>query len=128
MFLLRAILNKYWRPHPTKQQLYGHLSPITKTIQLGRIRHAGHCWRSGDELISEYTYVDPLHMNEQRQDDQLRTYILRLCADTGYSFEVLSGAMDNKDGVSREGQRDPCWQHDMIMMMICRRKNIPQYV
>ena len=26
--MLRAILNKSWRQHPTKQQLYGHLPPI----------------------------------------------------------------------------------------------------
>ena len=32
--MLRAILNKSWRQHPTKQQLYGHRPPITKTIQL----------------------------------------------------------------------------------------------
>ena len=32
--MLRAILNKSWRQHPTKQQLYGHLPPITKTIQV----------------------------------------------------------------------------------------------
>ena len=31
--MLRAILNKSWRQHPTKHQLYGHLPPITKTIQ-----------------------------------------------------------------------------------------------
>ena len=30
--ILRAILNKSWRQHPTRQQLYGHLPPITKTI------------------------------------------------------------------------------------------------
>ena len=30
--MLRAILNKSWRQHPTKQQLYGHLPPIAKTI------------------------------------------------------------------------------------------------
>ena len=28
----RAILNKSWRQQPTKQQLYSHLTPITKTI------------------------------------------------------------------------------------------------
>ena len=32
--MLQAVLNKSWRQHPTKQQLYGHLSPITKTIQV----------------------------------------------------------------------------------------------
>ena len=30
--MLRAILNKSWRQHPTRRQLYGHLPPITKTI------------------------------------------------------------------------------------------------
>ena len=40
---LRAILNKSSRQHPTKHQLYGHLSLITKTIQARRTRHVGHC-------------------------------------------------------------------------------------
>ena len=42
--MLRAVLNKSWRQHPTRHQLYGHLPPITKTIQVRRTRHAGHCW------------------------------------------------------------------------------------
>ena len=50
--MLRAILNKSWRQHPTKHQLYGHLPPMTKTIQVRRARLTGHCWRSRDELIS----------------------------------------------------------------------------
>ena len=32
--MLQAILNKSWRQHPTKQQLHGHLPPITKTIKV----------------------------------------------------------------------------------------------
>ena len=40
--MLRAILNKSWRQHSTRHQLYGHLPPITKTIQVRRTRHAGH--------------------------------------------------------------------------------------
>ena len=51
--MLWAILNKSWRQHPTKQKLYGHLPPITKTIQVRRNRHAGHCWWSRDKLISD---------------------------------------------------------------------------
>ena len=51
--MLRAILNKSWRQHPTKHQLYGHIPPIMKTIQVRWTRHAGHCWRSRDELISD---------------------------------------------------------------------------
>ena len=51
--MLLAILNKSSRQHPTKQQLYGHLPPITKTIQIRRPRHVRHCWRSRDELIRD---------------------------------------------------------------------------
>ena len=41
--VLRAILNKSWRQHPIRHQLYGHLPhPITKTIQVRRTRHIGH--------------------------------------------------------------------------------------
>ena len=54
---------------PTRHQLYGHLPPITKTIQVRRTRHAGHCWRSKDELISDVLYGPP-HMAMQKQDDQ----------------------------------------------------------
>ena len=57
--MLRAILNKSWRQHPTRHQLYDHLPPITKTIQARRTRHAGHCWRSKDELISDVLLWTP---------------------------------------------------------------------
>ena len=35
--MLRAILNKSWRQHPTRHQLYGHLPPITKTTYKSQI-------------------------------------------------------------------------------------------
>ena len=57
--ILQAILNNSWRQHPTKQQLFGHLPPITKTIQVRRTRQTGHCWRSKDKLISDNP-VDPI--------------------------------------------------------------------
>ena len=67
--MLRAILNKSWRQHHTKHQLYGHLPPITKIIQVRRTRHTVHCWRSRDELISDVRSTSL--MAEQKQDDQL---------------------------------------------------------
>ena len=51
--MLWAILNKSWGQHPTRHQLYSHLPPIMKTIQVRRTRYAGHP-----------------HMAEQKQDDQ----------------------------------------------------------
>ena len=49
---MRAVLNKSWVQQPTKQQLYGHPSPISQTIQVRKTRHAGYSRRSKDELIS----------------------------------------------------------------------------
>ena len=74
--MLRAILNKSWQQHPTRHQLYGHLPPITKTIQVRRTRHAGHCWRSRDELIRDVLLWIPTHGRaNSKQDDQLeRTF------------------------------------------------------
>ena len=59
--MLQAILNKSWRQHLTKHQLYGHLPPITKTIQVRRTRHAGHCGKSRDELISDVLLWTPTY-------------------------------------------------------------------
>ena len=59
--MLRAILNMSWRQHSTKQHLYGHLPPISKTIKIRRTGHAGLCWRSKDELISDVLLWTPSH-------------------------------------------------------------------
>ena len=68
--MLRAILNKSWRQHPTKHKLYGRLSPIAKTIQVKRTRHAGHSERSRDELISDVPVWTPSY-GRTKQDNQL---------------------------------------------------------
>ena len=59
--MLRAILSKSRRQHPTRHRLYGHLPPITKTIQVRLTRHAGHCWRCRDELISDVLLWTPTY-------------------------------------------------------------------
>ena len=86
--MLRAILNKSWGQHPTRDQLYGHLPPITKTIQVRRTRHAGHCWRSRDELIRDVLLWTPTH-GRAKAGRPARTYIQQLCEDTGYFPEDL---------------------------------------
>ena len=79
--MLRAIFNKSWRQYPTKHQLYGHLPPITKTIQVGRTRHAGHCWRIRDELISDVLLWTSTY-GRAKARRPARTYIQQLCEDT----------------------------------------------
>ena len=48
-----TILNKFWNQHLTKQQLYGYLPLISKTIQIRWTRHAGHYWKSKNKRISD---------------------------------------------------------------------------
>ena len=94
--MLRAILNKAWQQHPTRHQLYGHLPPITKTIQVRRIRHAGHCWRSRDELIRDVLLWIPTH-GRAKAGRPARTYIQQLCEDTGCCPEDLPRAMNDRE-------------------------------
>ena len=95
--MLQAILNKSWRQHLTKHQLYSHLPLITKTIKIRRTRHAEHCWRSKDEPICDVIMWTPSH--RRSEVGQLpRTYIQQLCAYTECSPKDLPGTMDDRDG------------------------------
>ena len=94
--MLHAILNKSWQQHPTRHQLYGHLPPITKTIQVRRTRHAGHCWRSRDELIRDVLLWIPTH-GRAKAGQPARTYIQQLCEDTGCCPEDLPRAMNDRE-------------------------------
>ena len=102
--MLRVILNKSWRQHPTKQQLYGHLPAITKTIKVRRTRHAGHCRRSWDELISDILLWNASH-GRAKAGRPVRTYIQQLGEDTGSSPEDLPEAMNDREE-RRERVRD----------------------
>ena len=92
--MLRAILNKSGRQYPTKHQLYGHLTPIIKTI--GWTRIAGHCWRSKDELISDVLQWTPTY-GWAKSGGPARTYIQQLCEDTGCGPEYLPEAMNDRE-------------------------------
>ena len=94
--MLRTILNKSWQQHPTKHQLYSHLTSITKTIQVRRTKQAGHCWRSRDELISDGLLWTPTY-SRAKAGRLARTCIQQLCEDTGCSPEDLLEAMNDME-------------------------------
>ena len=97
-------MNKSWRQHPTKQQLYGHSPGTMKIIQVRRTRHTGHCCRSRSELISYVLLWTPSH-GRTKAGRPTRTYIQQLCVDTEWIPEDLPEAMD--DGEQwRERDRD----------------------
>ena len=91
---LKTCWMRSWRQHPTRHQLYGHLPLITKTIQVRRTRHAGHCWRSRDELINDVLLWTPTH-GRAKAGRPARTYIQQLCEDTGCCPEDLPRAMND---------------------------------
>ena len=74
----------------------GSLPPITKTIQVRRTRHAGHCWRSRDELIRDVLLWTPTH-GRAKAGRPARTYIQQLCEDTGCCPEDLPRAMNDRE-------------------------------
>ena len=102
--MLRAILNKSWKQHCTKQQLYGYIPPITKTIKVRRTRHAVHCWRSRDKLISDVLLWTPSH-DWAKAGRPARTYLQQLWVDTGCIPKDLPEAMNVREGW-RERVRD----------------------
>ena len=84
--MLRAILNKSWRQRPTKHQMYGHLPPITKIIEV----------RQKDVLISIVLLWTPTY-GRARAGRPARTYIQQLCEDTGCSPEDLPEVMNDRE-------------------------------
>ena len=81
---------------PTRHQLYSHLPPITKTIQVRQIKHAGHCWRSRDKLISDVLLRTPTY-GWAKAGQTARTYIQQLCEDTACNPEDLPEAMNDRE-------------------------------
>ena len=117
--MLRAILNKSWRQHPTRHQLYGHLPPIMKTIQDRRTRHY---WRSRDELISDVLLWTPTY-GWAKAGRPAQTHIQQLCEDMGCNPEDLPEAMNDREKW-RERVRyirasSATWWWWMIIIMIC---------
>ena len=102
--MLRGIFNKSWWQHPTRHQLYGYLTPITKTLQVRRTRHAEQCWRSRDELISDVLQWTPTY-GRAKAGRPARTYTQQQCEDAGCSPEGQPEAMNDRKKC-RERVRD----------------------
>ena len=58
--------------------------------------HAGHCWKSKDELISDVLLWTPTY-SPAKAGRPARTYIQQLCEGTGCSPEDLPEAMNDRE-------------------------------
>ena len=94
--ILRTIMNKSWKQHPSKQQLYSYQPPISKTIQIRRTRHVELCWRSNEELIN-YVLLWTPSQGRACVRRLARIYQQKLYRDTKCSLEDLPEAMDDRD-------------------------------
>ena len=73
-----------------------HLPPISKTIWIRWRKHAGHCWRSKDELISDVLLWTSSHRRTS-VSQQIKTYQQNLCTNMGCSLEDLPRVMDDRN-------------------------------
>ena len=89
--ILTAILSKFWKQLPSKQQLYDHLPTVLGIVQVVWTKHAEHYLRSKDWTHKHYS---PMNSSAGWS---VRAYIYPLCADIGCCLEDQLGAMNNRD-------------------------------
>ena len=94
-------LEKSRKQHPTKQQLYNHLPPISKTLHIKRTRFGGYWRRGKDEFLSNVLLWASSH-GHTSVGRPTRTYLKQLCTDTGCSLKDLSEARER----DRDRERD----------------------
>ena len=96
--MLRAILNKSWRQHPTRHQLYGHQPHIELDTQ--------DTARGARTNSSVMYYYGPAYMAKQKQDDQLehthRSYmrIRDVTLKTCQKRWMIGGSGERGSGIS----------------------------
>ena len=102
--MVRAILNKSWKQHSTKQQLYGQLPPISKSNQVRLTRHARHCWRSKDEVMSDVLLWTPRH-GRASAGRRARTYLHQFCTNPDVVWKTCREQWTiGTDGVRESGK------------------------
>ena len=79
--MLHAVLNESYKQQTTNQQQFGHLPPISQTIQLRQAKDVGYSWESKDKLISDILQWNPTH-EQTGVGWPAKTFIHQLWADT----------------------------------------------
>ena len=112
-----AALSTSWRQHRTNHQQYGHLPPISKTIQTRQAKHTEHCWRSKGKIICDLPQWTLSH-GRIRVARPARTYQQLICTDIGCSLEGLLRSMDDRDEREEIANSMPMTRHDFEYIYI----------
>ena len=122
--MLWVVLNKSWRQHPTRHQLYGHLPPITKTIQVRRTRHARHSWRSRGEFISKVLLWTPTQGDQHEHTFSNYVRIQDVVQKTCQWLWTIGKSGERQSGISVL----PAWHDDDDDIYINTVKDIYIYI
>ena len=92
--LLMRVKNLSWKCHPTKEQIYGNLPPVSQVIKRRRVQFAGHCFRASKEVVSPFILWKPKPIGRRSQK---LTYPDVIARDTGISKNELGVAMQDRE-------------------------------
>ena len=81
--MLHTVLNRSWKD-PTNEELCGYIPPVSKSLPQQRMRFAGHCWRSKEELAGDVLLWKPTRGHQPRRRPK-KTDVDELMDNTGCS-------------------------------------------
>ena len=113
----KSFCEQYWTsPGDNTLQSSSCMATDHPSRKLSRTRHAGHCWRSRDELINDVLLWTPSH-GPAKGGWPAQTSIQQLCVYTRCSPEDRP----KRWTIGRGGERGsgyPGWERDMKMIYI----------
>ena len=92
--LLMRVKNLSWKQHPTKAQICQDLQSVSALVKARRIRFAGHCLRSDNEIISSLILWKPRPVGTRSRRLTFSDVISR---DTGICKLDLETAMRDRE-------------------------------
>jgi len=93
--MLRAVLDLSWKQHPTLKELYDNIPPVSSTIRDRRLRFAGHCFRSKEEIASDLILWQPSH-GLRTPGRPSKTFVDKLAEDMNCKTEELKNLMNDR--------------------------------
>ena len=82
--------NISWKKHPTLNQIYGDLPPISSVLAQRRARFAGHCMRAKNQIISS---ILPWRLQQSNRGRRPLTYLDVIARDIGLEVGDVRTAM-----------------------------------